>query len=454
MEDIIQNPGLQLILEKSLMCLDNISISAFRLVNQECEKIVHSPRFYLKKLSRKMKEIDIIEDWKQLIKKIPSKKIQNRLALKLAKMYSNTKKVPPKHPLELAQDMAIYNENTKLVKFIIENSNPKSMIRSKVIGGTQARIRQGKIALVKSKRCSMNSLHLAAAFGFEEVARRMINNLSVTTNVANEFGVTPIGVAAFHNQVNLVQLLMPYYENPNVPCKIGITPVHVAAHNGNIEILKLFLASTKDNPNYPENNYGWTPIHTAAQRGYKEIVEILITSIKVNPNVQSIEGLTPLHCAARNGYLEIVELLISVVDNPNIQTNIGWTPLHCAVRKGHLEIVRLLMATTNYVPNVQSNTGYTPMHFAAKRGFLQITKLLMTATNSNPNIPNNDGNTPIHRAAKNGHIEIVKLLMTTTKNPNVPNNFGRTPKNLAFQQGHYKIVELLKQKSIIPYLKN
>ena len=39
MEDIIQNPGLQLILEKSLMCLDNISISAFRLVNQECEKI-------------------------------------------------------------------------------------------------------------------------------------------------------------------------------------------------------------------------------------------------------------------------------------------------------------------------------------------------------------------------------------------------------------------------------
>ena len=289
MEDIIQNPGLQLIVEKSLMCLDNNSISAFRLVNQDCEKIVHSPRFYLKKLfsGKIMKETpkSLIEDWKQLIKKISDQKIKNMLAFELAKMYNNTKRgLPPKHPLELAQDMAMCKENPELVMFIIENSNPKSLVKSKVTGGTQAKVIEGKIALVKSKRCSVNSMHLAVIFGFEEVARRMINN-SVPTNVPNEFGVTPIGVAAFHNQLELVQLLMPYYENPNAPCNIGITPIHVAAHNGNTEILKLFLAST-DNPNVPENNYGWTPIHAAAQKGHKEIVEVLISSIFIDSFVQ------------------------------------------------------------------------------------------------------------------------------------------------------------------------
>ena len=44
METIIQNQGLQHIVEKSLMCLDIKSINSFRLVNNDCKGIIDSPR--------------------------------------------------------------------------------------------------------------------------------------------------------------------------------------------------------------------------------------------------------------------------------------------------------------------------------------------------------------------------------------------------------------------------
>ena len=56
MEIIIQNQGLQHIVEKSLMCLDKKSINSFRLVNNDCKRITESPRV-LRVLSRKLASV-------------------------------------------------------------------------------------------------------------------------------------------------------------------------------------------------------------------------------------------------------------------------------------------------------------------------------------------------------------------------------------------------------------
>ena len=53
MENIIQNPGLQHIIEKSLTFLDQKSIAAFRSVNRDCRRITDCPTFYLKKFATK-----------------------------------------------------------------------------------------------------------------------------------------------------------------------------------------------------------------------------------------------------------------------------------------------------------------------------------------------------------------------------------------------------------------
>ena len=44
METIIQNQGLQHIVEKSLMCIDKNCINSFRLVNNDCKGITESSR--------------------------------------------------------------------------------------------------------------------------------------------------------------------------------------------------------------------------------------------------------------------------------------------------------------------------------------------------------------------------------------------------------------------------
>ena len=125
MENIIQNPGLQHIVEKSLNCLDKKSIVQFRLVNEDCRRITDSPRLYLKKMSDENSLKDLIEEWDSLLKKIPSEDIKQRITMELFKMYAEGN---AKEPVELAQDLDIGKkvEDIECVKFIIGNSNPKS----------------------------------------------------------------------------------------------------------------------------------------------------------------------------------------------------------------------------------------------------------------------------------------------------------------------------------------
>ena len=126
MESILQNPGLQHIVEKSLNYLDKKSIFQFRLVNSDCKRIADCPRLYLKKLSDENPSEALIEEWEPYLEKIPSEDIKQRLTMELFKMYAQN---CAKKPLELVDDLAIgkKKEDIGLVTFIIGNSNPKSL---------------------------------------------------------------------------------------------------------------------------------------------------------------------------------------------------------------------------------------------------------------------------------------------------------------------------------------
>ena len=403
MEIITKTPGFQHIVEKSLMCLDRNSIAIFRAVNQNCRGITDCPIFYLKKLSQENLPQDLIENWKQLIKKIPSEEIKQILTSEFIQMYA---KRSPKYPLELAQELALDQgerscwdllskfweflkihfllltdapheefasanpaldkKDSELLMFIFEFSSPKIFVKP-----TKS-ILSGFIIFTNMVIGNLNPIQIATCFGYEKAVERMISKYD-DPNAPNSNGLTPIQIAAFKGSLKIVQLLIPSATNP-----------HVA------------------------NIYGWTPIHLAAYNGHLEIVRLLMTST-TNLNVANIVGKTPILYAAFNGHLEIVQLLMTSITNPNVADNRGWTPINAAAQEGHLDIVRLLMRTTD-----------------------------------NPNAPDNSGWTPIHSAAQGGHLEIVRLLMKTTNNPNAPDNLGNTPEFLASELWplHHDIVRL------------
>ena len=131
MENILQNPGLQHIIEKRLTFLDQKSIAAFRSVNRDCRRITDCPTFYLKKLSQENSSHELIKNWKLLIQNIQDEDIEQILAVELFQMYV---KRCTKLPLTLAQDMAIRGneEGLELAMYIIENSNPLNHVETKI----------------------------------------------------------------------------------------------------------------------------------------------------------------------------------------------------------------------------------------------------------------------------------------------------------------------------------
>ena len=231
MESIIENPGLQHIVEKSLNYLDKKSIFQFRLVNSDCKRIADCPRLYLKKVSDENSSKDLIEEWEPLLKKIPSEDIKQRLTMELFKMYAER---CPKKPLELAQDLAIgkKEENNELVKFIIGNSNPKSFVKAKIdMFNRRYTKRSGLLGIWIQGvfGATISAMHLAAYFGFEEAAKCVIANTSLP-NVPNENGTTPIHIAAGIGNLEFIRLLMTTTGNPITEDKFRYTPIHEAAY--------------------------------------------------------------------------------------------------------------------------------------------------------------------------------------------------------------------------------
>ena len=88
MEDLLRNPGLQHIVEKSLKLLSHVDIASFRLSNQDCKNIVDYPRFYLMKLSHQENvPEDLIQEWKKLIQKLNDEDVVHDLILILGYTY-------------------------------------------------------------------------------------------------------------------------------------------------------------------------------------------------------------------------------------------------------------------------------------------------------------------------------------------------------------------------------
>ena len=130
MEDILRNPGLQHIIEKSLKLLSNVDIASFRSLNQDCKNIVDNPGFYLMKLSCKKNDVpeDLILEWKKLIQKLDDENVDHDLTLELFKMNCQSLST---YPLQLAYDLSNEKNRLELAMFIIANSDTANYVKAK-----------------------------------------------------------------------------------------------------------------------------------------------------------------------------------------------------------------------------------------------------------------------------------------------------------------------------------
>ena len=106
----------------------------------------------------------------------------------------------------------------------------------------------------------------------------MIRSLdSISQNLGyytrNNFGDTPLHIAATNGRLEIVQLIIQNAVEKNPVNDFGNTPLHLAATHGHLEASRVILKNTSDCS--PENNFGKTPLEFARKNGHTEVCKFL-----------------------------------------------------------------------------------------------------------------------------------------------------------------------------------
>ncbi|XP_047428415.1 ankyrin repeat and SAM domain-containing protein 4B [Mugil cephalus] len=134
----------------------------------------------------------------------------------------------------------------------------------------------------------MTRYHKAAIDGYLDILKEATRK---DLNTADEDGMTPTLLAAFHGHVDVLQLICSREGDPNRSDIWGNTPLHHAAANGHMQVLS-FLVNFGANLFALDNEFH-TAMDVAASRGRMDCVRFLdaAASVQTNSNAKKVANL-------------------------------------------------------------------------------------------------------------------------------------------------------------------
>ena len=210
--------------------------------------------------------------------------------------------------------------------------------------------KQGVQALLK-KKADVNApqsdgataLHWTTYLNDAETSALLIR-AGANVNARNNYGVTPLAIAAEQGNVPIIDQLMKAGTDPNDPIHFvnsAETPLMHAARAGSADAVKLFvLAGAKINARETWN--GQSALMWAAAEGHASVVQALIDG-GADLYARSNGGTTPFIFAVRKGDMPTVKTLLNAGVDVNEKRIDSATPLLVAVINGHEDLVDLLL---------------------------------------------------------------------------------------------------------------
>ena len=254
-------------------------------------------------------------------------------------------------------------------------------------------------------------------------------------------GYTALHHAAVQGRSTAAQLLLTYGAHVHVvELSAGFAPLHIAVARNHILMVDT-LVQWGSNVNLP-NLAGYTPLHMCARSdNLLTMLDKLISCRNINVNAKCFDGSRPLHEAIRRSDISMVESLIKKGKaDVNATTNSKQTALHEACMEPSPKIVQVILQY-GFEPAVDARNeeGNTPLHIimttfarrVAEDRPVNLPAVLATLTLlfqhlANPNLRNNADRVPlmylhIERAQRDQSIDnqIAQVLVQGGADPNV-----------------------------------
>ena len=273
-------------------------------------------------------------------------------------------------------------------------------------------------------------LHLAAAYGHEEIVKFLLERPSIQVNQRGEFLKTSLFLAAETAGVRILKLLLAIETiDVNLGNQYNTTPLSAAAMKGEEECAELLLKHGADKD--LKDDHGRSPLLWAAASGREKMVQRLLKA-KVNTDIQDNGGKTVLHLAIE-GDSSDPEPLVAKLLKSNVfieaQDNEGSTALHAAAGKNQGKIIERLLKKGILV-GTKDLQGKTALDHACRANNKDIIMLLLK--NGATCEPDLDGRTELHEAIEGGcDAEVVELFLKHNVDLNKQTNSGETALQLA-----------------------
>uniref|UniRef100_A0A8C1AC64 Ankyrin 2a, neuronal n=1 Tax=Cyprinus carpio carpio TaxID=630221 RepID=A0A8C1AC64_CYPCA len=226
----------------------------------------------------------------------------------------------------------------------------------------------------------------------------------------NQYGLTPLHVAAHYDNQQVAMMLLEKGASPHATAKNGYTPLHIAAKKNQTQIASALLQYGAETNALTKQ--GVSPLHLASQEGHTEMASLLLER-DTHVSAATKSGLTPLHLAAQEDRVQVAEILVKHEANVDQQTKLGYTPLIVACHYGNVKMVNFLLQNGANV-NAKTKNGYTPLHQAAQQGNTHIINVLLQH-GAKPNAVTMNGNTALSIAKRLGYISVVDTLKVVTE---------------------------------------
>jgi ankyrin repeat protein len=217
-------------------------------------------------------------------------------------------------------------------------------------------------------------------------------------------------------------ILDEHPELVNYKDKKGYTPLHVAAWCKNIEMVKC-LISNGSNIN-EKTNEGNSVLHLAVSPlDRKTSIFLFQRELQGGRNTTTLSECSNLE--------KLADLLISYGLNVNEKNESGCTALHYACFNPDCPNLIEYLISKGADVNVKTDSNNTPLHNASIFGDKKIVEILLSH-GARTNERDEFEQTPLHNATLNLRYDVAKLLLENGAEVNITDRWGKTPLENSF----------------------